>query len=139
MKTVESIRCILIDDHEEEHDLFRLGLKASGLPVICHCYFSAGEAYEVLYHRSSPEPKVIFLDVNMPRMNGIEFLQKIKSVEHLKHIPVFVYSLGEFTESKQQALELGAVDYLLKPDTGTELSAMLLTALQPYLPGTGSH
>src|ERR1700741_1983683 len=116
MKNTGSIRCILIDDHEEEHELFALGLKASALPVICHYYFFADEAFNALYHRHGPLPSVIFLDMNMPRMNGLEFLQKVKRIEHLKNIPIYVLTLGEFDKHREEMLSLGAVDYIIKPE-----------------------
>lgn len=134
MRGNEAIRCILIDDHVEEHEIFSQALKATGLPVICHYYLFADDALQNLYHRVAPEPKLIFLDVNIPRMHGLEFLKKIKAIKRLAHIPVYIYSVSGFDEHVKEALDLGAKAYLIKPDTQKELVSMLTEKLFAFLP-----
>jgi DNA-binding response OmpR family regulator len=70
---------------------------------------SAGDA-----GRGSP-PDLIFLDVDMPGMNGYETLKKIKALDGMEAVPVVFLTGMTETEAELQGLELGAVDYITKP------------------------
>ena len=66
-------------------------------------------------------PDVIFLDVNMPRMGGMEFLTKIKKSSLFKHIPVAMYSTAKTSEMELIAKRLGAAYYIRKPNSFDEI------------------
>ncbi len=61
----------------------------------------------------NPDTHIILLDIKMPIMNGIEFLDHIQSQPHLKHIPVIVLTTDETL--RQKAFQKGAYDFLAKP------------------------
>jgi two-component system chemotaxis response regulator CheY len=63
----------------------------------------------------NPDLDLILLDINMPNMNGIEFLQRIKGDAALASIPVVVISTEGKEEDTQRALEAGASNYIKKP------------------------
>jgi DNA-binding NarL/FixJ family response regulator len=134
MRGSEAIRCILISGSIEEHNVFVLALKESALPVICHYYLHPDEALHNLYHRSAPEPKLIFLDINIQQLNGLEFLRKIKAMKSLAHIPVYAYSVGGCPEYVVEAMDLGAAAYLIKPATQKELVTLLTNIITDFLP-----
>lgn len=71
-----------------------------------------------LYKREAP--KVIFLDISMPLMNGIEFLEKLRAFD--KEVPVIIMTCLSEKEYVQKMLELGISDYLLKTDFVIHLS-----------------
>jgi DNA-binding response OmpR family regulator len=74
---------------------------------------SGKQALEYLDRGSSPD--LIFLDVDMPGMNGYETLKKIKALDGMEAVPVvFLTGMAE-TEAELRGLELGAVDYITKP------------------------
>ena len=60
-------------------------------------------------------PCIILLDINLPRMNGIEFLQIIKQDDGLKRIPVVVLTTSEEEQDKIDSFNLGVAGYMLKP------------------------
>ena len=60
-------------------------------------------------------PCIILLDLNLPRMNGIEFLQIIKQDDGLKRIPVVVLTTSEEEQDKIDSFNLGVAGYMLKP------------------------
>ncbi|MCG6537531.1 MAG: response regulator, partial [Syntrophales bacterium LBB04] len=60
-------------------------------------------------------PKVIFLDIKLPKLNGLEVLKTIKSDEHLHHIPVVMLTSSVEDPDIKAAYELGANSYVVKP------------------------
>lgn len=63
----------------------------------------------------SGKPDLILLDLNMPKMNGFEFLAKIKSMDDLKDIKVFILTTSDEREDKQAVAHLGVSGYITKP------------------------
>lgn len=61
------------------------------------------------------KPCLILLDLNMPVMNGIEFLQVVKQDEHLRRIPVIVLTTSEEQQDKMNSFNLGVAGYMAKP------------------------
>lgn len=78
----------------------------------------AGDGEQALKFLKDPEtimPGIILLDLNMPRMNGIEFLRVVKQDEQLKRIPVVVLTTSEEEQDKVESFNLGVAGYMLKP------------------------
>jgi CheY-like chemotaxis protein len=63
----------------------------------------------------SPMPKIILLDINMPKMNGIEFLREIRKDDHLKSISVFIMTTSNDDHDKFQAYNMNVAGYIVKP------------------------
>ncbi|MBP9151407.1 MAG: response regulator [Flavobacteriales bacterium] len=61
------------------------------------------------------KPCLILLDINMPKMNGIEFLERIKSMEDYMRIPVVVLTTSNDERDKMESYNLGVAGYMLKP------------------------
>jgi CheY-like chemotaxis protein len=61
-------------------------------------------------------PDYIFLDVNMPKMNGIQCLPEIKKLGHLKGVKIIMYSTSTDARIISDSIQLGADDFLVKPD-----------------------
>ena len=94
-------------------------------------YFSftnAGEALQKLVTGETP-PDVIFLDLNMPVINGQEFLLRLKTIESLQDIPVIILSSSSDPYTIEQLKTQGAIDFLTKPSGIKEL----INLLCPYL------
>jgi CheY-like chemotaxis protein len=70
---------------------------------------------ESLVSKKFELPKFIITDLNMPRIDGFEFIEKIKQDENLKHIPIFVFTTSNDERFKEKALQLGAAGYFIKP------------------------
>lgn len=73
------------------------------------------EAYSML-NKMKDLPDVIVLDIMMPRMNGFEFLEKVKADEKLKNIPVIILSNLYGREDRKKGVELGAASYMVKSE-----------------------
>jgi len=73
------------------------------------------EALDYLNTESNGSPCVILLDLNMPKMNGIEFLKIIKVDEVLKEIPIVALTTSKEEGDVKETFKLGVADYIVKP------------------------
>ena len=73
------------------------------------------EALDMLRSAIVPLPRIIILDINMPKMNGIEFLKILREDENLKNISVFVMTTSNEDSDKINAYNLNVAGYILKP------------------------
>ena len=62
-----------------------------------------------------PLPHAILLDINMPKMNGIEFLKELRSDKTLKHLNVFILTTSDALIDKEAAYDLNVAGYFIKP------------------------
>jgi CheY-like chemotaxis protein len=63
-------------------------------------------------------PSLVILDINMPRMNGLELLKKIRDDKHLRHLIVFVLTTSNDEKDKFEAFNMNVAGYMLKSDMG---------------------
>jgi CheY-like chemotaxis protein len=105
---------LLIDDDQDEHEIFKRALHEYD-PAIN--FFSAYDGQEGLDFLSREHAHYIFLDINMPRINGIEVLKLLRKDVVLKDIPVIIYSTSDGRGFKKMSLDFGAVNYFTKPHT----------------------
>jgi len=73
------------------------------------------EGLDILRDEKFERPCIIFLDINMPKMNGIEFLRELRTDEALKHIPVVMMTTSQEEQDKLETFRLGIAGYILKP------------------------
>ncbi|MBC7654073.1 MAG: response regulator [Oligoflexus sp.] len=64
---------------------------------------------------SSNYPSLLILDLNMPKVNGFELLEKIKKNDKIKHIPIVILSTSKNNIDREKVLSLGADDFITKP------------------------
>lgn len=74
-----------------------------------------------------PERRLILLDLNMPKMNGIEFLHQLRADALLKHIPVVVLTTSSEERDRVQAYDLNVAGYILKPVTFSTFVDLMVT------------
>ena len=73
------------------------------------------EALEYLKNVNGDKPCLILLDINMPKMNGIEFLKVAKCDDNIKSIPVIVLTTSQEENDRMQSFHLGIAGYMIKP------------------------
>ena len=118
---------LLIDDDLEEHDIFRLALNEFNTDIQ---FISATSGKYALKLLKDASPDWIFLDINMPGMNGIDVLSEIKKLEWLKDVPVFMFSTSDGFMHSALALSLGAKKYLRKPNQLNDLQIIFRDLLE---------
>lgn len=116
--------CFLIDDDEDDQSVFQLALDDIDMPVICRFAKSGTDAINQLKDEAFV-PCCIFLDLNMPGMNGRQCLIELRKLDHLTSTPVFIYSTSSDDEMMNEYKGLGATDYIVKPSSITVLTKIL--------------
>jgi len=117
-------KILLIDDDPDDHEIFLTALEMVSKSVAFIGLNSAHEALQKLMAKII-NADIIFLDLNMPLMNGQQFLKEIKKNEELKAIPVIVYSTSSHSTIVNQTKELGADSFITKPDKLDDLKNIL--------------
>src|ERR1700760_2653029 len=107
-------RFLLIDDDTDDRELFSEAL-ASVDPAIAVDQATDGAEALIRLGDGVVTPDIIFLDINMPVMNGWQFLSKLKQQDAYKHIPVIVYSTSSNIKDRRTADEMGALCFITKP------------------------
>lgn len=126
---------LLVDDDPDEHLLFEDALKElSGAPRLAYAR-DGQQLMQFLNTEKAELPAIIFLDLNMPRMNGFECLQEIRKSLKLKRIPVVIFSTTSQTQTIDKVYEQGANYYIRKPNT----FAMLKEVIERMLEIDWSH
>jgi DNA-binding response OmpR family regulator len=116
--------CLLIDDDEDDREIFQIALEQVSADLHCVTLKNGVDAVKMLSDKIV-SPDFIFLDINMPLMNGKECLMEIRKLTHLKTVPVFMYTTSTEIRDKEIFLGSGASDILTKPAKISELVKIL--------------
>lgn len=109
-----------VDDDLEDREFFCEALREIDPSVTCLIAGSGMEALSLL-HEQVPLPDYIFLDINMPIMDGKQCLRALKNIPELNAIPVIMYSTSTDTREIRECYKLGAEDFLIKPHSYDKL------------------
>jgi CheY-like chemotaxis protein len=120
----EQKTCFLIDDDHDDQLIFTLALQQVSGSILCVTADNGIEALKRLDQKGFL-PDYIFIDLNMPGMNGIECLLKIKAIGHLKDIPVVIYTTSSKQKDIIETSALGASAFITKPYHIADLSKTL--------------
>ncbi|MDB5256855.1 MAG: response regulator receiver protein [Chitinophagaceae bacterium] len=118
------IRCLIAEDDVDDQEIFSIAVSELDGQYDCTYTLNGIEALERLSH-DTLLPHYIFLDLNMPRMNGIQCLAEIKKQERLLHIPVVIYSTSSGQSFIDDALHHGAATFITKPSRISDLVTVL--------------
>ena len=106
---------MIVDDDADDRNLFCEALMEANP----HCQFITGNngehALEILKRPGISLPDFIFLDINMPRMNGWQCLKLLREDECCQFIPVIIYSTSQASDDFEKIKELGSVYFFTKP------------------------
>jgi CheY-like chemotaxis protein len=122
---VHSKVCLLVDDDLDDHEIFSLALQEADNPIEVVRAYDGVEALTQLRNHDIDLPDFIFLDLNMPRMNGKQCLEQIKKDSNLKDIPVVIYSTSCEIKDLIDAQKLGAIAFIVKSASINELTLAL--------------
>ena len=104
------------DDDNDDQQLFRKALNEVDDTLVLTS-IDSGDALLELLASPPPVPRLIFLDLNMPRKNGYQVLQEMRSDEQFKDYPVVVFSTSSDPAAVNRTREMGANLFVPKPST----------------------
>ena len=108
---------MIIDDDPDDLFIFCEAMRIFATKVNCIDFIHAEEALSFLEIKTNIIPNWIFIDINMPKINGMDCLKKIKKLDHLKQVPVIMYSTSSAKADISESKALGADGYIVKPDS----------------------
>ncbi len=107
---------LLVEDDELDVISVQRTLKKLDVDYTLHTAFNGKEALALLNDRMHPViPDVILLDLNLPKMNGLEFLKALRSEERFREVKVFVMTTSSETNDRNLAEQLHISGYIIKP------------------------
>ncbi len=119
--TTKKPQCILLaDDDEDDCLLFKEALNELGICVQLTTVQNGDQLMKLL-NKEERLPDVLFLDLNMPRKNGLQCLSEIKQSQRLKSLPVIIYSTSFQKNVVDVLYQMGAQFYIRKPNDFAEL------------------
>jgi CheY-like chemotaxis protein len=118
----EDLQVLLVEDNPDHEELIRRAFADNGARVVLSVVRHGEEALDYLLRRGeyqdagrSPRPRLILLDLRLPRMDGLEVLAEIKSSPELRAIPTVVLTTSESEHDVARACAQHAHSYLVKP------------------------
>lgn len=107
---------LLIEDDELDIISVQRSLKKLDAAYTLHIAYNGKEALSLLQQdEQALLPDVILLDLNMPKMNGVEFLRALRKDERLKHLKVFIMTTSADSMDRAATEQLGISGYIIKP------------------------
>ncbi len=111
----EPVKVVLADDDKDDQEIFKEALHEAKIPAEVTTVENGQELIDHLKDPATPEPEIIFLDINMPVKNGKEALKEIRKDEELKDIPTVIISTSDNPKDVEDSFNAGANLYVRKP------------------------
>ena len=124
---------LYIDDDPEDLEFFSEAVRQVNPAIMCHTAKDGAQGLKDL-SEMIVMPDFIFLDVNMPVMNGKQFLIEIKQLPRLRSIPVVIYSTTNHPAERCDFMNLGAYRVLAKPSSLSTISDLIRSVLRYDMP-----
>lgn len=115
---------LLVDDDMDDQELFGEAMGIVDSSAICH-FASDGEEGLSMLGDGTLNCDLIFLDLNMPKMNGKQFLAEVKQNEVLRKIPIVIFTTSLREKDGTETANMGAAHFLTKPSSFGELCKQL--------------
>lgn len=135
MHSLEKMKVLVVEDTDDDVTIIKRAMRKS--EVKCDLYFARDgeEALDVLYQRNefedTPRPDLILLDLNLPKIDGLDVLETIKKDEKLRRIPVIVLTISDKEGDMVRAYDSGAASFMTKPVDSKDFERLIQT-VQDY-------
>lgn len=113
----ELIEILLVEDSEDDAELAIRALRKHNLANHLHHVEDGEEALDFFFGENAVKvlPKLIMLDLKLPKLNGLEVLEKLRSMDVTKTIPIVILTSSKEDRDLEKAYKLGANSYIVKP------------------------
>lgn len=131
---------LLLEDSEEDIFLFRRAVTKLGRPVTLHAVGNGQQAQQYLNAEGQfadrsqfPLPAVIFADLQLPGMGGLQFLEWLRRTPEIRALPCVIYSGSANPSDVQAAYEIGVTSFIVKPIDFNDWVARLEVVLRFWM------
>jgi two-component system chemotaxis response regulator CheY len=121
------VRALIVDDSSVMRKIVERSLRQAGLESLV--VFEAGSGVEGLEVLKSKKVDLILSDINMPSMDGLEFVRQLRSQQLASGVPVVMITTESSEEHVKQAIQAGATGYIRKPFTADQVKQRVLSLL----------
>jgi two-component system chemotaxis response regulator CheY len=125
---MSEVRALIVDDSSVMRKIVERALRQAGLESLV--VFEAGNGNEGLDVLKARAVDLILSDINMPAMDGLEFLRQIRLQKLAQDVPVVMITTESSQEHVRQAIEAGAQGYIRKPFTAEQVKERVLPLLR---------
>ncbi len=116
--SLNELSVLMADDDEDDSELFLEAVRQSPYPIHVNVV-DCGDF--LLKEIDIKAPDVVIVDINMPKMDGIDCIKAIRQNIKTAHLPVIAFSTSDFPTKIQAVMNAGATEYIVKPTSFTEL------------------
>lgn len=120
---------LYIDDDQDDLEIFMEAVQSLHFNYKCLLVAGAVPAFDLL---KSLTPDYIFLDINMPGLNGHEVLKILRKDENLRSVPIIILSTSIMADNMEELISNGATTCMVKPNSFTVLCKELSRLLKAY-------
>lgn len=138
MGAESSMAILLVEDNPDHEELIRRALEERSAPITLRVARHGEDALDYLFRRgnwgdeaASPRPKLVLLDLRLPRVDGIQVLGIVKSTPSLRDIPVVILTTSDSEQDMARAYARHANSYLVKP-VDHQRFADLVASIESY-------
>ena len=125
---MSEIRTLIVDDSSVMRKIVERSLRQAGLDSMV--VFEAGSGTEGLEVLRNKQVDLILSDINMPSMDGLEFLRQVRAQNLAPGVPVVMITTESSEQSVKQAIQSGAQGYIRKPFTAEQVKERVLPLLK---------
>lgn len=118
---------LVVDDEQDLLDLIEYNLQKEGFDVL-----KAEDGEEGIEMAREHSPNLVLLDIMMPKMDGLEVVERMRADEQLKHIPIIFLTARGDEKTEVEGLDKGGDDYITKPISTTKLISRIKAVLRRF-------
>lgn len=139
---MSQVKVLLVDDDQDDLELISDALSEAGLVNQVLTFSDPESAYSYLKSNYSEQgrardlPDLMLVDLNMPKINGLQLLQKLKQVGELSNSRIMILTTSDNPTDKAAAFSAGADGYLVKPSSYSALVCLMKSTIEKQ---QGSH
>lgn len=117
-------KILIVDDDHDDQAFLLEAINELYPSSECNVVDNGGEALQYI-EKNPPPPSLVFLDLNMPVVNGFEFLRDFKKKQEYKKSSVIIYTTSSHARDKEISINLGAAEYITKISDYKKLKLVL--------------
>lgn len=133
MKNLPKINIALVDDDNDEKFIFQIALNDLEIGYTFQYFNSPNDFVNSLGNKKSVRPDIVFIDMHMPKKNGLELVQELRKNKDFDQIKTVIYSNSVSEVVIQAFKSLGTSDFIIKPPDLAEMKTVLKRLIEDFV------